>query len=122
MMGRTVLEQWSLLGEEFEFGNARHLPLFNPRHVSHSQVHFLCGKIPDLLNGELNYGDSIQKLYLHVFHILALARPNLNREDGRPADEWLLELSKRLTAVLIAEGLLLPASDQEEVMSAGQAT
>jgi hypothetical protein len=79
--GRTVLERWSLLGEEFEFKGGRTVPLVNPRHVTHTWVHWNVGRTADF-RANMEQHLVIESLGLHVVHIMALARPGMNVGNG----------------------------------------
>ena len=99
--GGNVLQRWNLLGPEFEQGVSRHTPVLNPRHLEYAVVHWNTAPTPDFRKN-MEYTDAVPVLGLHTVHIMALARPELNRAAGR-ADASLDELAARLQDALERE-------------------
>ncbi len=90
----NVLQRWNLLGTELEFVGGRFTPLFNPRHLTHTHVHWNVGRMPSTKR-DMTDAESVSQLRLHTVHIMSLARPHLNKRAG-PRDEWLDHLADQL--------------------------
>lgn len=94
----TVLQRWNLLGQDLEFNDQRCIPFANPRHVTHQGVHWNWGRTADFKsNRDVNYVYDV--LQMHVVHIMALARPQMNQGVGRQ-DEWYSHLASVLAQEL----------------------
>jgi len=101
--GGNVLRRWRLLDENDEpFHLERTVPLFNPRHSTHTCVHWNHART-DEFNGNLVGMDVIVKLTLSIVHIMAITRPTLNRVSAIERGDlqpWFDELGNRLEVEL----------------------
>lgn len=77
-MQYNVLQRYSLRGMPFPFGDARHTPAANPRHIQFGHVHWNVGRKLELFRGEIGYEDAWNVAHLSTLHIMALARPGMN--------------------------------------------
>jgi hypothetical protein len=95
----NVLQRWPLIGDDLEFDDQRHTPVLNPRHFTHTFVHWNIGIVPSLSKPCLSPAEALFTLHLHTVHILALARPHLNKKAGT-VDAWYAALAARLAEEL----------------------
>jgi len=94
----NVLLRWNFLGDDREH-KSQHTPIGNPRHISWSGVHWLSGVLPTFTN-YLDYEASLSDVVgLQTIHILALARPKLNKREGRKV-AYYDQLAQRLENLL----------------------
>ncbi len=79
----NILKQWNILGQDFEFGNGRHTPMANPRHIIYNYVHWNPAWYAGKFRGELSFQDAWNIMGIHTVHIMALARPGMDKHNGR---------------------------------------
>jgi len=101
--GRNVLQRWRVLDIADEpFKTLRSLPLFNPRHLTHTCIHFNAGRTDEFKENIVGM-DVINRLSLSVIHIMGLVRPEMNRPDSIERSDiqpWFDELGNRLDVEL----------------------
>ena len=99
---KGLLSRWSVLGKEFIFGDKRHTPIFNPRHVSWSWIHYVVGLMPTF-NRYIPMEEAVGALGLHTGHIMGLSRANennLQHAGSSRNDTWYTQLSVILDALV----------------------
>lgn len=77
----NVLQRWVLRGKPIPFGDARHTPAANPRHVQFSFVHWNIGLKKELFKKELSYLEAWNAFGLSTLHLMTLARPEMNNPE-----------------------------------------
>jgi hypothetical protein len=102
----NVLQRWRVLDFKDEpYFHDRSIPLFNPRHSTHTIVHWNRARTNEFKEN-LEGLAVIEELSLSVVHIMALVRPEMNYPDAPERGDlqpWFDELGKKLESEL--EGL-----------------
>ena len=96
---KNVLQRWRVLDHVDElYYHDRSIPLFNPRHSTHTCVHFNYART-EMFKENLVGLDVIERLSLSVVHIMAISRPVMNRVDATERSDiqpWFDELGQIL--------------------------
>jgi hypothetical protein len=104
--GENVLQRWRVLDslDETYVEGFRSIPLYNPRHTTHTCVHWN-NALTDEFNGNLVASDVIRDLSLNIVHIMAISRPDMNRVNVEEREDdlqpWFDELGRRLEKMLM---------------------
>jgi len=100
---KNVLQRWRILDIADEpFQNFRAIPLFNPRHSTHTCIHFNAARTEEFKENIAGM-DVITNFYLSIVHIMGLVRPAMNRPDAierLDIQPWFDELGKSLEVEL----------------------
>lgn len=103
--GKNVMKRWRVLDVADEpFQNFRAVPLFNPRHSTHTCIHFNAARTEEFKNNIAGM-DVIDRLSLSIVHIMALVRPTMNRPDAierLDIQPWFDELGNCLEVALVS--------------------
>ena len=95
----NVLQRWRVLDEkDAPFDLHRCIPLLNPRHSTHTGVHFNAARTDEFKNNLVGL-DVINQLSLSIVHIMAISRPIMNRANAVERGDlqsWFDVLGKRL--------------------------
>ncbi len=93
--GKNILLRFNRLSSDFIFGDARHTPIGNPRHISGTWVHWLPFVNPSF-NRLFYCKASRVKLQVHTVHIMGIERSEFNQIGKGYNDEWYNELANKL--------------------------
>lgn len=96
---KNVMQRWRVLDIADEpFQNFRAIPLFNPRHSTHTCIHFNAARTEEFKENLVGMA-VINRLSLSIVHIMALVRPLMNKIDAIERGDlqpWFDELGRRL--------------------------
>ena len=100
--GPNILLRYPVAGPELAFGDTRHTPIIDPRHLDAAQIHWATKFRPHAGPPRQTWGpnETLVKLQVHALHMMALTRPERDNGSGRAVDGlfWKrgLELQARL--------------------------
>jgi hypothetical protein len=102
----NVLQRWRVLDEKDDpFESKRGIPLLNPRHSTHSCIHFNAARTEDFKENLVG-ADVIQQLSLIIVHIMAITRPELNKafiDERGDFQTWFDVLGRQLEKELMTK-------------------
>ena len=78
--GHNVLQQYNKIGQSLMFGDSRHTPLCNPRHMDWTYVHWNLGR-NELFRSEIQHFETVETFDLQTLHIMELTRHGLYHSD-----------------------------------------
>jgi len=99
-VGNNILLRFNRLSSDFNFKDARHTPMGNPRHISGTWVHWLPFVNPSFKT-LLHCKAARTRLQLHTVHIMGIERPQFNVIGAGSNDEWYNELANKLQTEIL---------------------
>lgn len=101
-VGANILLRYPVLGPDNSFGNTRHTPIIDPRHVETVWVHWAYELRPTNDQPRIRLGpeEALHALQLHTLHIMAMTRPERDIAGLRRADPLTLKRGMTLQAYL----------------------
>jgi hypothetical protein len=107
---KNVLQRWRVLDlNDQPFLHNRGVTLFNPRHTTHSCIHWNHARTEDFRENVIGL-DVIHNFSLSVVHIMAMTRPTWNRIDAVEREilqPWFDELGNILQKELEKDMLVI---------------
>lgn len=95
----NILQRWRVLDSLDEpYSPHRSIPLFNPRHSTHTCVHWNHARTDEFRENLVGKA-VIEKLSVSIVHIMALVRPAMNQPDASERDDvqaWFDKLGESL--------------------------
>ena len=105
--GPNVLLRYPVAGPELAFGDTRHIPIIDPRHLDAARIHWATEFRPHAGLGRTTWGpnETLAKLQVHAVHLMALTRPERDMAGSRGIDGLLWKRGMELQARLDGRGL-----------------
>ena len=95
--GNNILSQYGRVGASLAYGDLRHTPIGNPRHIHYSWIHFNSGRRK---NNFIEIDFTQASKMVQTMHAMALTRPEYDGRYGCAVHEALAPLAARLDQVM----------------------
>ena len=86
--GSNILLRYPVAGPELAFGDTRHTPIIDPRHLETARIHWATDFRPH--DGPprrvMSPSETLEKVKLHALHMMAMTRPKRDKAGERSVD------------------------------------
>lgn len=86
--GANILQRYPVAGPDLSFGDTKHTPIINPRHLDTVWVHWVTEFRPDGGRNRTSWGpeETLGKLGVRTLHLMSMTRSERDAHDSRPDD------------------------------------